>query len=51
MIVVSAILGFVIIYNLGIDYWNDGKSAFFTNGNGNILDIIYLMYGKEIKEI
>ena len=29
---------------------NDGKSVFFTNGNGNILDIIYLMYGKEIKE-
>lgn len=29
---------------------NDGKNVFFSNGNGNILNIIYLMYGKEIKE-
>lgn len=36
--------------NISFRLLNDGKSAFFTNGNGNILDIIYLMYGKEIKE-
>ena len=36
--------------NISFRLFNDGKSVFFTNGNGNILDIIYLMYGKEIKE-
>ena len=36
--------------NISFRLLNDGKSVFFTNGNGNILDIIYLMYGKEIKE-
>ena len=34
--------------NISFRLLNDGKSVFFTNGNGNILDIIYLMYGKEI---
>ena len=34
--------------NISFRLLNDGKSAFFTNGN--VLDIIYLMYGKEIKE-
>lgn len=37
-------------HNISFRLLNDGKSVFFTNGNGNILDIIYLMYGKEIKE-
>ena len=36
--------------NISFRLLNDGKNVFFTNGNGNILDIIYLMYGKEIKE-
>ena len=36
--------------NISFRLLNDGKSVFFTNGNGNSLDIIYLMYGKEIKE-
>ena len=36
--------------NISFRLLNDGKSVFFTNGNGNILDIIYLMYGKELKE-
>ena len=29
---------------------SDGKQVFFSNGNGKIEDIIYLLYGKEIKE-
>ena len=29
---------------------NDGKIVFQTNGNGNIRDIIYLLYGKEIEK-
>ena len=36
--------------NISFRLLNDGKSVFFTNGNGNILDIIYLMYGKKIKK-
>ena len=36
--------------NISFRLLNDGKSVFFTNGNGNILDIIYLMCGKEIRE-
>ena len=36
--------------NISFRLLNDGKNVFFSNGNGNILDIIYLMYGKEIKE-
>ena len=29
---------------------SDGKQVFSSNGNGKIEDIIYLLYGKEIKE-
>ena len=29
---------------------NDGRIVFQTNGNGNIRDIIYLLYGKEIEK-
>jgi len=29
---------------------NDGKNIFYSNGNGKIEDIIYLLYGKEIQE-
>ena len=29
---------------------NDGKVVFSTTGNGSLTDIIYLLYGKEIKE-
>ena len=29
---------------------NDGKTVFQTNGSGNIRDIIYLLYGKEIEK-
>ena len=36
--------------NISFRLLNDGKNIFFSNGNGNVLDIIYLMYGKEIKE-
>ena len=36
--------------NISFRLLNDGKNIFFPNGNGNILNIIYLMYGKEIKE-
>lgn len=36
--------------NISFSLLNDRKRVFFTNGNGNILDIIYLMYGKETKE-
>ena len=36
--------------NISFRLLNDGKNIFFSNGNGNILDIIYLMYGKEIRE-
>lgn len=36
--------------NISFRLLNDGKNVIFSNGNGNILDIIYLMYGKEIKE-
>ena len=28
----------------------DGKAVFYSNGNGNIEDIIYNLYGKETKE-
>ena len=36
--------------NISFRLLNDGKNIFFSNGNGNVLDIIYLMYGKETKE-
>lgn len=29
---------------------NDGKSIFYSTGNGRIEDIVYMIYGKEIKE-
>lgn len=29
---------------------NDGKIAFTTNGSGNIEDLVYLLYGKDVKE-
>ena len=29
---------------------NDGKSMFYSTGNGKIEDIVYMIYGKEIKE-
>ena len=28
----------------------DGKNTFFSNGNGELCDIVYFIYGKEIKE-
>lgn len=28
----------------------DNKIKFYSNGNGNLLDVVYLIYGKEIKE-
>lgn len=40
------------IANLDISFRliNDGKTVFQSNGNGKIEDIIYTIYGKEIKE-
>ena len=35
---------------IAIKLINDGKTVFQTNGNGNIKDIIYTLYGKEIQE-
>ena len=35
---------------ISIKLINDGKNVFQTNGNGNIKDIIYTLYGKEIQE-
>lgn len=29
---------------------NDGKEIFKTNGNGSLKDIVYLLYGREIKD-
>lgn len=36
--------------NIALKLINDGKIVFQTNGNGNIRDIIYLLYGKEIEK-
>lgn len=36
--------------NVAIKLINDGKNVFQTNGNGEIKDIVYTLYGKEIKE-
>ena len=36
--------------NIAFKLINDGKTVFQTNGNGNIRDIIYLLYGKEIEK-
>ena len=35
---------------ISIKLINDGKNVFQTNGSGNIHDVIYLIYGKEIQE-
>ena len=36
--------------NLSFKLIIDNKIKFFSNGNGNLSDIIYLIYGKEIEE-
>ena len=36
--------------NVAFKLINDGKTVFQTNGRGNIRDIIYLLYGKEIEK-
>ena len=36
--------------NVSFKLINDGKTVFQTNGRGNIRDIIYLLYGKEIEK-
>ena len=36
--------------NISFRLLNDGKSIFYWTGNGKIEDLIYLLYGKEIKE-
>ena len=36
--------------NISFRLLNDGKSIFYWPGNGKIEDLIYLLYGKEIKE-
>ena len=36
--------------DVAIKLINDGKNVFQTNGNGDIKDIVYTIYGKEIKE-
>ena len=35
---------------ISIKLINDGKMAFQTNGSGNLRDVIYLIYGKEIQQ-
>ena len=35
---------------ISIKLINDGKTIISTNGSGNIQDVVYLLYGKEIKE-
>ena len=36
--------------DVSIKLINDGKAVFQTNGSGNIHDVIYLIYGKEIQK-
>lgn len=36
--------------NISFKLINDGKQVFSSNGNGNIRDLVYLIYGKEISE-
>ncbi len=36
--------------NISIKLINDGKNVFQSNGNGKIEDIIYSVYGKELKD-
>lgn len=35
--------------DISIKFINDGKNMFQTNGNGNLHDIIYMFYGKEVQ--
>lgn len=36
--------------NIAFKLINDGKPVFYSNGNGNIRDLVYLIYGKETSE-
>lgn len=36
--------------DVSIKLINDGKNVFQSNGNGNIKDIVYTLYGKEVKD-
>lgn len=36
--------------NISVKLINDGKTVFQSNGNGDIKDIVYTLYGKEVKE-
>ena len=36
--------------NVSIKLFNNGKQAFFSNGSGNIRDIVYMLYGKDVTE-
>jgi len=36
--------------DISIKLINDGKIVFTTNGSGNIEDLVYLLYGKDVKE-
>ena len=36
--------------NVAIKLINDGKTIFQTNGNGNLRDLVYLFYGKDVVE-
>ncbi|MBR2588393.1 MAG: DNA mismatch repair endonuclease MutL [Bacilli bacterium] len=36
--------------NVSIKLINDGKNVFQSSGNGNIKDIVYTLYGKEVKD-
>ncbi len=36
--------------DVSIKLINDGKNVFQSSGNGNIKDIVYVLYGKEVKD-
>ncbi len=36
--------------NVSFKLINDGKNVFFSSGNGDLLDIIYQLFGKDIQE-
>ena len=36
--------------NVSIKLFNNGKQAFFSNGSGNLRDIVYMLYGKDVTE-
>lgn len=36
--------------NVALKLINDGKNVLKTSGNGDIKDIVYMLYGKEVKE-